>query len=169
MCIRDSLSYADDRDGKPSIRRLFDMDFDIRELEGKQEQIRLRIKRAYYEDLFLMLSESNRRQITATEIDERKEEKLLALGPVLGRINQDLLDPLIENFFTIMQKQGLLPEVPEVLQDRDYSIEYVSVMAQAQKLAGIGNIERFLGFVGQTAQLDPCLLYTSDAADECSV
>ena len=102
-----------------------------------------------------MLSQSDRRQITAREIEERHSEKLLALGPVLETINQDFLDPLIENAFLIMDRRGILPEVPEELQDQEYSIEYISVMAQAQKLAGIGSIERFVGFVGQVGSIDP--------------
>ena len=152
------ITYMDEREGVKGFRRLFDVNFDTREMEGKQEQIRQRISKVYYEDLFLMLANSDRRQITATEIAERQEEKLLALGPVLERMNQDLLDPLIENTFMIMNNQGLLPEPPEVLADTDYTIEYISVMAQAQKLAGIGGLERFVGFLGQTAQFEPSTL-----------
>ena len=96
-----------------------------------------------------------RRQITATEIAERKEEKLLALGPVLEQVNQDLLDPLIDNTFTIMGKQELLPEPPEEIEGVDIKVEYVSIMAQAQKLAGIGGVERFMGFAGNLAAQDP--------------
>lgn len=149
------ITYLDEREGQRGFRRLFEIDFDIRELENKQEQIRQRISRAFYEDLFLMLANTNRRQITATEVEERHEEKLLALGPVLERINQDLLDPLIENTFLILERQGRLPEVPEVLQSMEYDVEYISIMAQAQKLAGIGNIERLMGFVANAAALDP--------------
>jgi hypothetical protein len=156
--IPGDITFIDDRDGAKSIKRLFDVDFDIRELGDELRDLRQRVSKAYYEDLFLMLANSDRRQITATEVAERAEEKLLALGPVLERINQDLLDPLIDNFFTLMEKQGLLPEVPKELEDADYSIEYISVMAQAQKLAGIGNIERFLGFSGQIAQFDPSII-----------
>ena len=151
------ITYLDEREGVKGFRRLFELDFDIRELEQKQEQIRQRISKAYYEDLFLMLANTNRRQITATEIEERHEEKLLALGPVLERINQDLLDPLIENTYSIMEAQGLLPDTPEELEDTDYNVEYISIMAQAQKSAGVGNIERFLGFVGQASALDPLM------------
>lgn len=149
------ITYLDEREGTRGFRRLFEVDFDIRELEGKQEQIRQRISKAYYEDLFLMLANTNRRQITAREIEERHEEKLLGLGPVLERINQDLLDPLIENTLEVMNNQDLLPETPEDLVGQEYTIEYISVMAQAQKLAGIGNIERLVGFIGQAAALNP--------------
>lgn len=153
--IPGDITYVDIREGAQGIRRLFEVDFDTRELEMKQNQVRERISRAFYEDLFLMLAQSDRRQITAREIDERHEEKLLALGPVLERVNQDVLDPLIQNAYLIMDKQGRLPEVPQELQGVDYKVEYISIMAQAQKIAGIGNVERFLGFVGNTAGIDP--------------
>lgn len=152
------ITYLDEREGTKGFRRLFEVDFDIRELEGKQLQIRERVSKAFYEDLFLMLSQSNRAQITAREIEERHEEKLLALGPVLERINQDLLDPLIENTFLIMSNQDILPEIPEEMKGAEYKIEYVSIMAQAQKLAGIGNIERFTRYGAELAQLDPSVL-----------
>jgi len=156
------ITYLDEREGQRGFRRLFEIDFDIRELEGKQEQLRMRISKAFYEDLFLMLANTNRRQITATEVEERHEEKLLALGPVLERINQDLLDPLIENTFLILERQGRLPELPEALEGVDYEIEYVSIMAQAQKLAGIGGIERLMGFVANAATLDPMAVQKVD-------
>jgi hypothetical protein len=114
-----------------------------------------RIQRAFYEDLFLMLANSDRRQITAREIDERHEEKLLALGPVLEQLNQDLLDPLIDITFMIMERQGLIPEAPEELQGMDLRVEYISIMAQAQKLAGIASIERFAGFGQGLLQVNP--------------
>ena len=163
------ITYLDEREGTRGFRRLFEIDFDIRELEGKQEQVRIRISKAFYEDLFLMLANTNRRQITAREVEERHEEKLLALGPVLERINQDLLDPLIENTFAIMDKQGILPEPPDSLAGREYTIEYVSVMAQAQKLAGIGNIERMAGFVAQVASLDPSVINKFDIEEAIEI
>lgn len=159
------ITYMDERDGTKGFRKLFEIDFDVRELEGKQEQLRQQIRKAYYEDLFLMMAQSDRREITATEVEERHEEKLLALGPVLERMNLDLLDPLIENTYSIMERRELLDEPPEELTDLDYNIEYVSIMAQAQKIAGIGNIERFAGFVGQMASLDPEMVKKANFED----
>jgi hypothetical protein len=149
------ITYIDGVEGAQEFRPVFNVNFDIREIENKQDQLRQRISRVYYEDLFLMLANTNRKQITAREIDERHEEKLLALGPVLERVNQDLLDPLIDNAFAIMEAAGQLPELPEELAGTEYKIEYISIMAQAQRLAGIGNIERLMGFVGQMGQYDP--------------
>lgn len=137
------------------MKPIFQVNPQIQELEQKQDRIRQRIQRCFFEDLFLMLSESDRRQITAREVDERHEEKLLALGPVLEQLNQDLLDPLIDITFTIMNRQRIIPPPPKELQGAPLQVEYISIMAQAQKLIGIEGIERFIGFVGQVNQADP--------------
>ena len=152
------VTFLDEPDGSKGFRPAHETRFPINDMEMKQGQVRHRISRAYYEDLFLMLAESDRREITAREVDERHEEKLQALGPVLEGMNQDLLDPLIDITFYFMNRQGLIPPPPEEIQGMDLRVEYVSVMAQAQKLVGIAGIERFAGFVQGVAAIDPQIL-----------
>lgn len=148
------ITYTDERDGTKGFRRAFDIRLDLAALTNDIQEIRHIIKRAYYEDLFLMLAQTDRREITAREIDERKEEKLLALGPVLEQTNQDMLDPLIDLAYEYMAGQGLLPPPPPELDGQDLKVEYISVMAQAQKLIGVSTLERFSSFAGQVASLD---------------
>jgi hypothetical protein len=149
------ITYVDVREGQQGYRPAHEVNIDISHLEQKSQQIRSRIQRAFFEDLFLMLSQSDRRDITAREIEERHEEKLLALGPVLEQLNQDLLDPLIDITFKIMLRQGHIPRPPKELQGMPLRIDYISIMAQAQKLIGIAGIERFAGFVNQAAAAHP--------------
>jgi hypothetical protein len=149
------LTYVDEPDGARGLRPLHEVHFQILELEKKQEQVRERISEAFYEKMFLMISRSDRREITAREIEERASEKMLALGPLLEGLNQDLLDPLIDLTFEHMFRQGIIPDPPEELQGIQMRVEYVSIMAQAQKLAGIAGIERFAGFAASIAQIDP--------------
>ena len=151
--IPGDITYFDVRDGNQGFRPVYEIQPKINEMELKQQQVRQRISRAYFEDLFLMMANSNRRQITAREIDERHEEKLLALGPVLEQLNQDLLDPLIDNTFAIMINQQMLPPAPKELQGVELKVEYISIMAQAQKLSGLASIDRFTGYIGQLATL----------------
>jgi len=127
----------------------------IRDLEFKQDQCRDRIKKGYYVDLFLMLASSERSQITATEIRERYEEKLLALGPVLQQLNQDLLDPLIDIAFDIHLDAGLIPEAPKELEGMPLKVEYISIMAQAQKMAGIAAVDTFTDRYMSFLAVDP--------------
>lgn len=140
-------TYVDVPVGQKGFSPAHEVNFRIQELENKQNQCRQRIQRAMYEDLFLMMAESDRREITAREIDERREEKLLALGPVLEQLNQDLLDPMIGIAYAIHRKQGLLPPPPAELKGQALRVEYVSMMAQAQKLIGTAGLERFSQFV----------------------
>lgn len=136
------------------------VDFSIKEMEGKQEQVRQRINKTYFVDLLLMMAYSDRRQITAREIDERHEEKLLALGPVLEQLNQDVLDKLIDIAFILMQQAGLIPPAPEEIQGTDLKVEYISVMAQAQKLIALAGLDRFAGFSSLIIERNP------DSADK---
>ena len=156
--IPGDVSYDSGSDITQSVRPMYQVTFHVEQLEAKQEQVRERIKHGFFEDLFLMLANLDKNDITATEILERKEEKLLAVGPVLEQLNQDVLDPLIDRTFAIMARKGLLPEAPPELQGMGLRVEYVSVMAQAQKSVGIQGLERAAGFVNQIAQTIPDIL-----------
>src|SRR5690606_36540354 len=118
-----------------------------------------RIQRAFYEDLFLMIAQSDARRgsqpVTAREIDERHEEKLLALGPVLERTNDELLDPLIDRAYGLMEAAGLIPEPPEELDGVTLKVEYISIMAAAQKLVGVVGQDRFIQTVAPMLQVFP--------------
>lgn len=142
------VTYVDEREGMKGFRPAHEVNIRLIDLDSTINEHQERISRCFFEDLFLMLANTDRRQITAREIDERHEEKLLALGPVLEQLNQDLLDPLIDITFTIMNNQGLIPEAPPELQGLALKVEYISLMAQAQKLVGVGGVEKFAGFVG---------------------
>lgn len=123
-------------------------------------ETRDRVRRAFYEDLFLMLSMSEYGQrggtpITAREVTERHEEKLLALGPVLERLNDELLDPLVDRTFTIMVGVGAIPPPPEELQNVELKVDYISILSQAQKLVGVSGHDRFLQSTLALAEVFP--------------
>ena len=58
------------------------MRLDLGALAADIADVQGRIKEAFYANLFLMMAESDRREITAREIDEQREQKMLMLGPV---------------------------------------------------------------------------------------
>ncbi len=149
------ITYQDARDGQQGLRPIHEVNPRIVELEQMKENMRQRIRKGCFEDLFLMLSTSDRREITAREIEERHEEKLWAIGPVLERLNTDMLDPLIDITFADMLKQGLIPDPPEELVGTSLKVEYVSVMSQAQKLIGLSSVERFTQYAAQVAAVNP--------------
>jgi len=152
------ITYTNTRDGQEGFTPVYQVQFDNQGLEHKQEQVRNRIRRGYYEDLFLMIASSQDRQRTAREIDERHEEKLLGLGPMLEQLNQDLFDPLIDITFSYMQNAGMIAPPPPSIEGEELKVKYISIMANAQKLIGLGGIERFTGFFGNVAQFDAGVL-----------
>lgn len=153
-----SITYVDVQQGQAGFQPAYQFDPQIQPLMLDIEKLEGRINRAFYADLFLMMVESDRRQITATEIAERHEEKLLALGPVLERLHKDLLRPLIDRAFAILARAGQLPPAPAELQGGELEVAFVSLLAQAQKAVDSGSIERLAGFVGRLAQANPEVL-----------
>ena len=151
------VTYVDTREGMQGLKSIYEVRIDLSHLTADMGEVQYRIQRAFYEDLFLMLARSDAQRgsqpVTAREIEERHEEKLLALGPVLERTNDELLDPLVDRVYGLMEAAGLLPEAPEALAGVDLKVEYISIMAQAQKLVGVVGQDRFLTSVGQMAQV----------------
>lgn len=156
------IVYHQAGEGK-GLSPIYDYRPDLSSMVTLNDRVEARIKKAFYEDLFLMLSESDRRQITAREVAEKHEEKLLMLGPVLERLHSELLDPLIDLTFNKLQAAGVLPAPPPELQNVDLKVEYVSILAQAQRLVSAGSLERLGGYVGQLAQIWPEARHKFDA------
>lgn len=119
------------------------------------QQIQMEIKTGMYNDLFRMLMNSDRRSITATEIASKEQEKLILIGPVLERLQDELFNPLIRRTFELMAKYDALPEAPESMQDQGIKVEFVSTLAQAQKIVSTGGIEQLMSFVGNVAGMKP--------------
>jgi len=158
------VTYVDTMQGtQGGFRPTYEVNPRLAELQQDIQETQYRIQQGFYSDLFQMMTQSDRRQITAREIDERHEEKLLMLGPVLERLHTELLNPLIDRTFNIMARNELLPPAPEELAGVTLKVEYISVMAQAQKAIGTGAIERLAGFIGNMAGVKPEVLDKFDA------
>jgi hypothetical protein len=118
-----------------------------------QNDLRESINRGFFVDLFLTLAD--RRNMTATEVSERVQEKMLLLGPALGRLQSELLDPIITRTFNILLRKGVFLPPPEVLQGQDIVVEYVSPLALAQKGEQVQSTGQFLTMVSGLAQVKP--------------
>lgn len=157
------VSYADLASPTGGIRTAFEVRLDLNHLLMDIQDVRERIKSTFYADLFLMLAGSDRTNMTATEVAERHEEKLLMLGPVLERLHNELLDPFIEMTFARLVRTGALPPPPPELQGMDLNVEFVSMLAQAQRAVGTNSIDRYVGNLGQIAQFKPDVLDRFDS------
>ncbi|HCM7359883.1 TPA: phage tail protein [Klebsiella aerogenes] len=149
------VTYLDVMTGQEGLKPAYLVNPNTADLLADIQDTRQMINSAYFVDLFMMLQNINTRSMPVEAVIEMKEEKLLMLGPVLERLNDECLNPLIDRTFSIMARKNLLPPPPDVLQGMPLKIEYISVMAQAQKSIGLSSLSSTVGFIGQLAQVKP--------------
>jgi hypothetical protein len=157
-----SNNFTDDPNNV--FRAIYQIDPRINELRVDIKDTEERINRAFFVDLFLLISQQDDIR-TATEIAARQEEKLLQLGPVLEGMFDELLDPTLGNQFSEIVRLSepgwrgdgpmLLPPPPQELQGVELKVEYISLLAQAQKIVATGAMERWVNFGGQLASVKP--------------
>ncbi len=115
------------------------------------------IDKDFFVNIFLMMINFDKTNMTATEVAQREQENLMMMGPLLIRVNHEMLDPYLERLFGIMERNGLLPPPPEEIMGLPVKVEYVSILAQAQKAIGVQSINRVIGFIGETMGIKPDL------------
>ena len=123
-----------------------------------EEQRRDSIRAVFYVNQLMMQQGP---QMTATEVIQRNEEKMRLLGPVLGRLQSELLKPLIDRVFAILFRNNMLPVAPQFLSGRDIEIEYVSPLAKAQKSTELQSIMRAVEILGSLANVAPVFDYVN--------
>lgn len=138
------------------IGRLFETNQQIQAVLLAIEKVETRLRQTFYADLFAMLIQMNvsqPKQMTAREVNELSGEKVALLGPILTRLNHDLLNPLIDACFAIAVERGMIEEAPPALQGQDLKVEYVSSLhieqAASSRLSGLYRIAEFVGMMAQ--------------------
>lgn len=150
-------------DQAESVKALFEVNVNLEHLQKKISELADRVKRAYSADLFMMLDQIQDKSMTAREVIERTQEKLQQLGPVVQRMQFEFLSLIITRVYNILDRGGAFPEpqdpeMKKALSGQGIKIEYISPLAQAQKMAGLVNIEQSVSFVAQAAQFDNSVL-----------
>ena len=152
------VTYRDTTGNGDKIETMFDVRIDLNHLLMDIQDVRQRIRGSFYADMFLMIQSDVDTRKTATEVAELHEEKMLMLGPVLERLHNELLNPLIDITFDYMMESGVLPPPPEELQGMPLNVELVSMLAQAQRAIATNGVDRFVGSMGVIAQMKPEVL-----------
>jgi hypothetical protein len=117
-----------------------------------EEQRRNAIRDTFYVNQLMM---QNGPQMTATEVVQRNEEKMRLLGPVLGRLQSELLRPLIDRTFAILLRKKLFRPAPQFLSGKDIQIEYVSPLAKAQRSSELQSVMRAIEIFGSLSKISP--------------
>lgn len=155
--------------GKPAMGPLYELRPDLAAMATASEAVGGRIKSMFYFDLFKMFSEMDYKQPpTAQEIIEKKQEKLINLGPVIESLTNDL-DRVINRTFQVMWSKGLIPPPPSEMMHMakgsslNLRIEYVSPLAVAQRMIGLQALQQYSQYIQQLALVKPDVLDKFDA------
>lgn len=157
------ITYYDANQGSQGIKSMFDVRLDLNHLLADIQDVRGRINGAFYADMFLMLQNDVDTRKTATEVAELHEEKMLMIGPVLERLQNELLSPLVDMTFQRMIAHNLVPQAPQELHGQNINVELVSMLAQAQRAIATNGVDRFVQNLGQIASFKPDVLDKFDA------
>lgn len=149
-----------------TVKPLFQVNINLQHLNEKIEKLEDKVKKSYSADLFRMLEQMDK-TMTAREVIERTQEKMQQLGPVVQRMQFEFLSRIIERVYNILDRAGIFPQVEDpnlqqILNGEEIKIEYISPLAQAQKMSGLVNIEQAFAFTAQVAQADPTIWYKVD-------
>jgi hypothetical protein len=128
--------------------------------EQKTAQKRDRIQRAFYVQMFQMLSnlETMKREKTAFEVAQLLQEKLVLFAPFFSRIVKEMLTPMLVRVFGIMARGGMFEPPPFEIQmsgEIDFEIDYVSKIALAIKAAQDNALAQMIALGVEIAQFDP--------------
>jgi Bacteriophage head to tail connecting protein len=142
--------------GKPGFASVYDTKFPVQEITADLLEVKQRLSQIFFNDVLKTASQyETRSNVTAVEWDLRKSESLVMLGPALERIDYEILRPVIDRVFAIANRAGIIPPPPAEIAGQAITIDFVSMLAQAQQAARAGSIERVLNLVGQLIGVDP--------------
>jgi hypothetical protein len=140
-----------------TIKELYQLSFDYQGVSVAIDRIEQRIQKIFFNDIFLTgARDPNATPYKAMEVTVREQEKMLRLGPVVERLQYEFLQPLIERCFNVMLRSGKFMILPPQFQElaSPFTINLVSPLATAQRMVGVQNINSFLAFIAQAAQID---------------
>ncbi len=89
-------------------------------------------------------------RMTATEVIERSAEMSIILGATYGRLQTELLTPLIQRAFAILRRRGEVPDI--ALDGRLVSVDYRSPLARSQ---GQRNVQNTLSWISSVLAMGP--------------
>ena len=101
----------------------------LTDMEQAILSVQQEIQRGYFLDMFDPLVD--RQNMTATEVMARVEQKMRFLTPIIGRLQSELFNPMIQRIIKILSKQKKLPQMPQELSEGDFSVMYLGRLALA--------------------------------------
>jgi Bacteriophage head to tail connecting protein len=149
--------------GRPGFAPAYLVNPQVNEMMQQIAAVQGRINETFYMNLFRVISQfETRSNVTATEVDARRAEAMLMLGPVLERLNHEGFATMHERIFGIASRAGVFPPAPPEVQGQHINIEFTSMIELAQNANQASGIERLLGVLGNLVGVDPAVMDNVD-------
>ena len=147
------ITFVNAADGKHQFYPAFEVNAQgMAPLTADIERVEARINRAFYTDIFMIISQMEGVQPRSEfELAQRIGEKIQVLGPVIELFEQEVA-PAIGRVMAIMMRRGLLRTPPASLHGVPVSITYTSMMKMAQRSSQTAGMERTAAVIGNLAE-----------------
>jgi len=134
----------------------------LESLHNSKVELKEAIDKTFFVNVFLMMVNFDKTNMTATEVAQREQENVMMMGPLLNRVNKEMLTGFLERLYAIMDRNGLFLPPPEEISGQDIKIEFISILSQAQKAIGAISIDRTLNRIQNIAAVKPEVLDVID-------
>lgn len=155
------VTYVANLGPQAGMRPIYEVTPQLQWMVADIKEIQERIKNGFFNDIFRLHSDTTKEQ-TAFEVQKRDQEKMAVLGPIIDRFQNEGAGPSIKRIFGILRRRRMLPPIPDSLKGIGFSIEYISMLAMAQKAAATTSIERVLATAGNLMAADPEIMDNFD-------
>lgn len=149
------VTYVNNLGPGTGMRSIYNTNPQVQEMAAQLKEIQERIRKGFFNDIILLLSSNPGDRRTAYEVAALAQERLQVLGPVIENIITESLKPKLKRVFGIMQRRNLLPPVPKSMQDVPVDIEFISMLALAQKASATSGLERLVALIGNMVAVFP--------------
>lgn len=117
------------------------------------------ITRMFYTEMLMLPGQEmpggQNAYMSATEATIRRDNQLRLIGPILSRLQHELLGPLIHRVYALMLSHKMIPEAPDAIKGSPLKVEYRSPLAIAQRAAEGENLMRAVSIISPIAQINP--------------
>lgn len=154
------IAVANMTDVSKAAAPLYSVTYQIEPARQMIQSICQRIDAALFRDVFQTFIGTENHEMTAEEVRARSAEKLQVLGPVIERNIEEILEPAVIRIVSIMHRRGMLPPMPPSMRNRmkdgqplQIKMRFESILAQAQRMQTVNNINALVQFIGQESPI----------------
>ena len=152
--IPNGVTYLKGMNQNSQVAPIYQTTGALNEAFAERDRLVQLINDVFYVNLFAPIMNRDK-SMSATEVTSVNAEKMGQITPVIELLEKEALDYIFVRCFNILLNiGGIIPPAPPELQGIDLKIDYVSVLAQAQRMSEINGVIQFLSSIAPAVQMN---------------